>query len=477
MTWLYGLASNLIISRSSRPDSPTLVWSSLQHLLENAVPHVLIILDCCYAANAARDTAEGTTKELLAACGRENPTSGVGIRSFTSALIEELQAFGETRFTVAMLHSRLVTIRWRLSFTPIYALLSEHGGHSIELASLPLPIENTQSPAAANLQTNNGSSEVTSSSMQLSPSQQSSSSAVADTRVLLAVSIANDAVPDISEWKKWLTSQAPLDVTKVEARVEAVFESHSTMLLTSLSIAAWDQLPHRTAYRFVGFVKSENIQLHYVESGPTTEKLKAQADRMPLQPLTLERGPTAGPSSKLHPDDVTGQPRVGEKDIVRSTPANIGRADRTRLFSPSLGPPLQSLSSPQITAKDDFLNIPQERPGETRSSPLEPISKGVSTERGPHHETSVGRWNGIWTPADDMKLVQARYRGVNWNAIWQIHFPSRTANICLERYKQLIEKHKNTEKQEVDYAPDIDFASLVTNYLGFRESTWQNLLV
>lgn len=86
---------NLMISRHKKLDSPTLVWSSLQHLLENAVPHVLIILDCCFAANAARDTAEGTTKELLAACGRENRTLGVGERSFTSALIEEMKAFGE----------------------------------------------------------------------------------------------------------------------------------------------------------------------------------------------------------------------------------------------------------------------------------------------------------------------------------------------------------------------------------------------
>lgn len=75
-------------------DSASLNWSSLQPLLENAVPPVLIILDCCFAANAARDTTEGATKEILAACGRENPTLGVGERSFTSALIEELKAFG-----------------------------------------------------------------------------------------------------------------------------------------------------------------------------------------------------------------------------------------------------------------------------------------------------------------------------------------------------------------------------------------------
>lgn len=125
--------------RNNGPNSPSLNWSSLQHLLETAVPCVLIILDCCFAANAARDTAEGTTKEILAACSRENPTLGVCERSFTSVLVEELQAFGRAPFTVAMLHSRLVTMRWRLAFTPFYALLSENGGNSIAISPVCQP--------------------------------------------------------------------------------------------------------------------------------------------------------------------------------------------------------------------------------------------------------------------------------------------------------------------------------------------------
>lgn len=257
----------LTISRYNRPNSPTITWSSLQHLLENALPHVVIILDCCYAANAARDTAVGTTKELLAACGRENPTTGVGVRSFTSVLIEELQAFGTAPFTIAMLHGRLVTMRWRLAFTPIYALLSEHGGHSVQLSPLPLPpplslfTESLQvqpvpgsfdpSPTSANLPPTLGSPYSTSS-------QQSSSGTAVDTRVLLAVSIAGDATPDVCQWKQWLVSQAPPEITSIDVKVEGVFQSHSTMLVTSIPIRAWDGLPERAAYRFIGFVKSEN---------------------------------------------------------------------------------------------------------------------------------------------------------------------------------------------------------------------------
>ncbi|KAL8986954.1 MAG: hypothetical protein Q9169_008742, partial [Polycauliona sp. 2 TL-2023] len=218
------------------------------HLLENAIPHVLIILDCCYAANAVRDTSESTTKEILAACGRENPTLGVGARSFTSALIEELQAFGEQPFTVAMLHNRLITMRWRLAFTPVYALLSEHGGHSIELAPQPAA-EHTIHPF------NGGNSNHDEDMMDITAPE-----AIAKgTRVLLAVSISNDAIGDIVEWKQWLVNGAPRIITQIEVKVEGVFKSHSTMLVVSLPIVAWDRLPDKAAYRFIGFVKSENL--------------------------------------------------------------------------------------------------------------------------------------------------------------------------------------------------------------------------
>ncbi|KAI4134407.1 MAG: hypothetical protein LQ341_006025, partial [Variospora aurantia] len=283
----------------NRPNSPTITWSSLQHLLENALPHVVIILDCCYAANAARDTAVGTTKELLAACGRENPTTGVGVRSFTSALIEELKALGTAPFTIAMLHGRLVTMRWRLAFTPIYALLSEHGGHSVQLSPLPLtpsllteslqvqPVPGSFDPSSnlANLPPTLGSPYSTSS-------QLSSSRTAVDTRVLLAVSIAGDATLDVSQWKQWLVSQAPLEITSMDVKVEGVFQSHSTMLVTSIPIRAWDGLPERTAYRFIGFVKSEN-------------RIGIGASNIPQKWSIYESGLSVAeprPSSLLEPD-------------------------------------------------------------------------------------------------------------------------------------------------------------------------------
>ena len=46
---------------------------------------VLILLDCCYAASAAREESDGIN-ELLAACGREVLAEAVTDRYFTRNL-------------------------------------------------------------------------------------------------------------------------------------------------------------------------------------------------------------------------------------------------------------------------------------------------------------------------------------------------------------------------------------------------------
>ena len=233
----------------------------MQPLLETAVPHVLIILDCCFAATAARDTTEGTTKEILAACGRESPTLGVGQRSFTSALIEEMQAFDGAPFTAAMLHSRLVTMRWRLAFTPIYALLSERGGNSIticpllDVGALARPESQLLAELEATDPSQQGQASITPDDPPLQPWQKQT----VDTRVLLSVSVDQDAIHDVSQWVSWLTTEAPWDVTRVDVKVESIFKSHSTLMIVSIPTCAWSRLPERPAYRFIGFIRSDDI--------------------------------------------------------------------------------------------------------------------------------------------------------------------------------------------------------------------------
>lgn len=272
------------LSRNNRLDSPCLNWSSLQHLLETAVPHVLIILDCCFAANAARDTAEGSTKEILAACGRENPTLGVCDRSFTSVLVEELQAFGTTPFTVAMLHSRLVTMRWRLAFTPIYALLSENGGSSIAIS--PIPQTSLSSIAELDCVKESSTDPYNNSTVELEgtvPENSTLSSALryqsSDTRVLLSIAVAQEAELDLAQWTTWLGTATPWDILRVDVQIQGVYKSHSTLVLVSVPIIAWNLLVERPAYKFIGFVRSQNL-LHRTSDSLAVETQTQRASGM-----------------------------------------------------------------------------------------------------------------------------------------------------------------------------------------------------
>ena len=233
-------------------------------MLLTAKPHVLMILDCCFAANAARDTTEGSSKELLAACGRENPTVGVCMGSFTSVLTEELQSLEGAPFTVAMLHARLITLRHKLAYTPIYAALAEKGGNSIVIS--PLPIRSPQvSECSTGPGFNTGTAVVTSTQEQVNTTNDTpttipaSISLAEGTRVLLAVPVAEDVAHNVAQWVSWLTTAAPWDVSKVDVRLEGIYKSHSTLLLVSVPIVGWSRLPESAAYRFIGFIKSGNL--------------------------------------------------------------------------------------------------------------------------------------------------------------------------------------------------------------------------
>ena len=235
-------------------------------MLLTAKPHVLMILDCCFAANAARDTTEGSSKELLAACGRENPTLGVGMRSFTSVLIEELQSFEGAAFTVAMLHARLITLRHKLLYTPIYAALAERGGNSIVISPLP----RNYSPLPQGSECPTGPSSNTDVASLATPNPVSLAES---TRVLLAVSVAEDVAHNVAQWVSWLTTAAPWDVSKVDVRLQCMYKSHSTLLLVSVPIVGWNRLPESAAYRFIGFIKSGNLICENINPGPITEMI------------------------------------------------------------------------------------------------------------------------------------------------------------------------------------------------------------
>ncbi len=118
---------------------PTLDWFRIQpSLVEDADSDVLIILDCCYAAQAAR--GRGLHKvELLAASGMGCRTPGVGKFSFTRALMDQMKLISQLAngsFTISQLHARMGKAKAGLQTTPVLFNLSG-SGESIIIPSTP----------------------------------------------------------------------------------------------------------------------------------------------------------------------------------------------------------------------------------------------------------------------------------------------------------------------------------------------------
>ncbi len=67
-------------------------------------------------------------------------------------------------------------------------------------------------------------------------------------------------------WATWLATAAPWDVMKVDVQIESVFKSHSTLVLVSIPTTGWNLLAERPAYKFIGFIRSQNLVQTTVDS-------------------------------------------------------------------------------------------------------------------------------------------------------------------------------------------------------------------
>ena len=408
-------------------------------MLLTAKPHVLMILDCCFAANAARDTTEGSSKELLAACGRENKTLGVGMRSFTSVLIEELQSFEGAAFTVAMLHARLITLRHKLAYTPIYAALAEKGGNSIVIS--PLPRTPSPSPQGPERPTGPGSNMGVAH-----PAIPSPVSLTESTRVLLAVSVAEDVAHNVAQWVSWLTTAAPWDVSKVDVQLECMYESHSTLLLVSVPTVGWSRLRESAAYRFIGFIKSGNLICEDANPDPIRE--------MVLQPIS-DNASSSGRSTearikgdtvreKTDPGPITE--RILQSDSVEASYSGMSRDAR--------------LGRHTITST-------------SRRTPYPPVTTTMPNQNQPSlpPASSTDRYaSQSWPPGNDDLLMRARQQGMDWQLISTKYFPDKTANACRKRHERLMEKRNNTETWE-----GVKIEPLAKAYNDLREQIWKIL--
>jgi hypothetical protein len=79
------------------------------------------------------------------------------------------------------------------------------------------------------------------------------------TKVLLSISLRNDALLMIEEWLQWLSSFHHPQVAGVEVEDVIRVPSGSTLLLLSMPVAIWARLRPHHAYIFVGFIKSSDV--------------------------------------------------------------------------------------------------------------------------------------------------------------------------------------------------------------------------
>lgn len=118
---------------------PTLRWHYIQPSLEAADCNILIILDCCFAGQAARGRSSHKV-ELLAAATMGLRTPGVGQRypSFTQVLMIEMKRMLEEEqgVSITTLHRNLLKKQHQLQQQPLHVTLSGDGSDGIVLRKL-----------------------------------------------------------------------------------------------------------------------------------------------------------------------------------------------------------------------------------------------------------------------------------------------------------------------------------------------------
>jgi tRNA A-37 threonylcarbamoyl transferase component Bud32 len=172
------------------PNSPKLNWSDMQPKLGNSEGHVLLLLDCCFAAQAARSAERviPANVELVAACAMRAKAPLPGEESFTSKWLNEVEnkLAKDGHILVSELHDTLPARNKSLQQTP------QHWGLQGRQSTIRLdPLLDTTSS--------------------VQPLPQHTSSLVF--RIMTRSPLDNDLLDDILDWLK---VQAPRRVSSVK---------------------------------------------------------------------------------------------------------------------------------------------------------------------------------------------------------------------------------------------------------------------
>ena len=191
---------------------------------------VLAIMDSCFTTASAMGPGE---IEYLVSSAFESPATTNFSTSFSRRLIDLLTRLQPREITVAQIHAKLVNKandpKSSLEYTPVHVAFIKKP--SITLRPLYRAPKELSSLKKAD---------------QLS-----------DGKVLVSVLLqGKTSIPDVEKWKDWLSKDIPENIADV--KLEAVFDSSSSLCLLTLPTAVWNMLKANESFKFVAFVKGND---------------------------------------------------------------------------------------------------------------------------------------------------------------------------------------------------------------------------
>jgi hypothetical protein len=271
-------------------------------LLEQSECDVLILLDCCASGTANSGEGNGAS-ELISACAYNATANGVGPYSFTSALVIELTELSKKHsFSVGELYSNIfIRTQCRLPEdgrerhpAPVHLVLtrSTQFPRSIQLSRMGIRAKNDSTTlpssllaALATQSTARGSNsscvveiDNTISSMpSITREEMNRLNSNSAPRLAFAVRL-NESFEtgdlSIDAFVEWLrTVPALVD----DVKIEAGFESFSSLLIISLPIAICSYLPRNPAIFSLGPIRSsDKVAQHSDDTNSSKTSIKLE---------------------------------------------------------------------------------------------------------------------------------------------------------------------------------------------------------
>lgn len=272
-----------------------MTWSGIQTSLEQALSDVLVLLDCCGAGRVHIGEGNGVT-ELIAACNYEASANGVGIYSFTHHLVTELRLLCSTKgyFTAADLWGHIYNrmqshiaqgVQNERYPAPVHFFITADKNFPRSIHLSPLPVYSSIQRPKTGVGDSASKAALPTLKRAIPPTEGNSSSkrlcgtpinhsnlngSIPETNLgdqcdqrtmLFAIRLeetmsTNDlALEAFEEWFR----NVPASVNHVTCKVEAQFESDSTILLVTVPLPFWACIKDHPAITTLGPVKSSNL--------------------------------------------------------------------------------------------------------------------------------------------------------------------------------------------------------------------------